>query len=272
MSGDFIKSSHNLVWIRPKEVVAKHLLEATGIDGKSFHIFFANVIEDIITETLGVKNQRIVATAIVYFKRSWISVCWGDLDPCITACTCILLALKTEEYGPVKNLTHFVRNVRQYFLDLKDKYNLQSHLWKYTTAEQAESVLVELEYFLLHLWSCSVIVYQPYRPLLQYCDLCSSDPHDHDKLLEAAWSVVNDSLRTEVSLLYSPDLIALAALFIGATTCNIDVTAWFSKCDVALSDIAEVAQAMLDYFEFRKENKYKPEEVAQWLTGFRLAQ
>lgn len=49
-----------------------------------------------------------------------------------------------------------------------------------------------------------MIVYQPYRPLTEYC----ADLND-EQVLPLAWRIVNDSLRTDASLLYPPYLIAL---------------------------------------------------------------
>ena len=49
---------------------------------------------------------------------------------------------------------------------------------------------------------CCLVVFQPYRPLEQYC-------RDFGQGLEEcclplAWRIVNDSLRTDVCLLYPP--------------------------------------------------------------------
>lgn len=58
----------------------------------------------------------------------------------------------------------------------------------------------ECEFYLLENLDCCLIVYQPYRPLLLFIQ----DIGQEDQLLTVAWRIVNDSLRTDVSLLYPP--------------------------------------------------------------------
>ena len=52
-----------------------------------------------------------------------------------------------------------------------------------------------------------MIVFQPYRPLIEYCSELNEEA-----ILPLAWRIVNDSLRTDVALLYPPYLIALGKL------------------------------------------------------------
>lgn len=70
--------------------------------------------------------------------------------------------------------------------------------------------ILECEFYLLENLDCCLIVYQPYRPLLQLIQ----DIGQEDQLLALAWRVVNDSLRTDVCLLYPPYQIALGEWFL----------------------------------------------------------
>jgi len=65
--------------------------------------------------------------------------------------------------------------------------------------------ILECEFYLLENLDCCLIVYQPYRPLLQLLQ----DVGPEEQLLSLAWRVVNDSLRTDVCLLYPPYQIAI---------------------------------------------------------------
>lgn len=69
-------------------------------------------------------------------------------------------------------------------------------------------LLPECEFYLLENLDCCLIVYQPYRPLLQMIQ----DIGHEDQLLSLAWRLVNDSLRTDVCLLYAPYQIAIGKL------------------------------------------------------------
>ncbi|KAK7807725.1 hypothetical protein U0070_009306 [Myodes glareolus] len=70
--------------------------------------------------------------------------------------------------------------------------------------------ILECEFYLLELMDCCLIVYHPYRPLLQYVQ----DMGQEDVLLPLAWRIVNDTYRTDLCLLYPPFMIALACLHI----------------------------------------------------------
>lgn len=65
--------------------------------------------------------------------------------------------------------------------------------------------ILECEFYLLEHLDCCLIVYQPYRPLLTLVQDVGPD----DQLLTLAWRIVNDSLRTDVCLLYPPYQIAI---------------------------------------------------------------
>lgn len=68
--------------------------------------------------------------------------------------------------------------------------------------------ILECEFYLLENLDCCLIVYQPYRPLLPIIQ----DIGHEDSLLPLTWRVINDSLRTDVSLLYPPYMIAIGCL------------------------------------------------------------
>lgn len=69
--------------------------------------------------------------------------------------------------------------------------------------------ILECEFYLLENLDCCLIVFQPYRPLLQ---LVQDIGAHEDQLLALAWRVVNDSLRTDLSLLYPPYQIAIGKI------------------------------------------------------------
>lgn len=68
--------------------------------------------------------------------------------------------------------------------------------------------IIECEFYLLENLDCCLIVYQPYRPLLPIVQ----DTGHEEQLLPLTWRIINDSLRTDVSLLYPPYMIAIGCL------------------------------------------------------------
>ena len=49
--------------------------------------------------------------------------------------------------------------------------------------------------------------------------------------------IVNDSYSLDVCLLYPPFLVALAAVFLAAAYCELDVTDWFDKLNVDRGEV-----------------------------------
>lgn len=70
--------------------------------------------------------------------------------------------------------------------------------------------ILECEFYLLEHLDCCLIVYQPYRPLL----ILIQDVGPDEQLLTLAWRIINDSLRTDVCLLYPPYQIAIGNNFL----------------------------------------------------------
>lgn len=87
------------------------------------------------------------------------------------------------------------------FVTVKNKFN-----YAYNNQEfpYRSNHVLECEFYLLENLDCCLIVYQPYRPLLQMIQDIG-----HEDLLSLAWRLINDSLRTDVCLLYPPYQIAI---------------------------------------------------------------
>jgi cyclin-C len=168
-------------------------------------------------------RQQVIATATVYFKRFYSKHSLKSIDPLLLAPTCVFLSSKVEEFGVISNtrLITTCQNVGQYqaffipvafsvfaiielFLyafSVKNKFNYAyTQEFPYRTNH-----ILECEFYLLENLDCCLIVYQPYRPLLQF----ASDAGLDDTLLALAWRVVNDSLRTDACLFFPPYQIAL---------------------------------------------------------------
>jgi cyclin C len=78
--------------------------------------------------------------------------------------------------------------------------------------------------------------------------------------LQYAWFIVNDSYRTDVSLLYPPHLIALAAIYLtvelnhadfapGSAGDQRDMKQWFADLNVDIKSIIEISQEILSIYE-----------------------
>jgi len=91
--------------------------------------------------------------------------------------------------------------INRFFILVKGKFNYAyTQEFPYRTNH-----ILECEFYLLEHLDCCLIVYQPYRPLLTLIQDVGPD----DQLLTLAWRIINDSLRTDVCLLYPPYQIAI---------------------------------------------------------------
>lgn len=194
MAGNFWQSSHSQQWILDRQDLIRerqHDLQILSEEEyQKIFIFFANVIQ-VLGEQLKLR-QQVIATATVYFKRFYARNSLKNIDPLLLAPTCILLASKVEEFGVISNsrLISICQSV------IKSKFGYAyTQDFPYRTNH-----ILECEFYLLENLDCCLIVYQPYRPLLQLVQ----DIGQEDQLLTLSWRIVNDSLRTDICLLYPP--------------------------------------------------------------------
>uniref|UniRef100_A0A2K5RW59 Cyclin-like domain-containing protein n=1 Tax=Cebus imitator TaxID=2715852 RepID=A0A2K5RW59_CEBIM len=172
-------------------------------------IFFTNVIQ-ALGEHLKLK-QQVIATATVYFKRSYARYSLKSIDLVLMAPTCLFLASK------LRNLENFPR---------------MNHI-------------LECEFYLLQLMDCCLIVYHPYSPLLQHVQ----DVGQEDMLLPLAWRIVNDTYRMDLCLLYPLFMIALACLRVACVVQQKDARQWFAELPVDIEKILEIIRVILKLYE-----------------------
>ncbi|RWS01346.1 cyclin-C-like isoform X2, partial [Dinothrombium tinctorium] len=134
---------------------------------------------------------------------------------------------------------------------------------------------------------CCLIVYHPYRPLVQYVqDLKEMrDPKEHnskeskDDILNISWNVVNDTYRTDIPLLYAPHLISIGTneFFINVDELTVFLKQiacmqvacviaqkdyykqWFAELNVDLDKILEITRQILNLYEMWKNFDDKKE-------------
>nr|CAB3228898.1 cyclin-C-like [Phallusia mammillata] len=244
MAGNFWQSSHCKQWILTQEAIYrerhKDLQVINETEYQKIMLFFANVIQ-AIGEQLKVR-QQVIATATVYFKRFYSKHSLKSCDPLLLAPTCIFLASKVEEFGPISNsrlitaVSNVIKGKFSYAFQHDFTYRI-NHVW-------------ECEFYLLELMDCCLVVYHPYRPLVQYCN----DMGRSDSLLPVAWKIANDSYRTDVILLYPPFQIALACLHMACVIQNQEgqTKQWFAELNVDMDKVIEITRTILKLYDLWK--------------------
>ncbi|EDL05560.1 cyclin C, isoform CRA_d, partial [Mus musculus] len=239
MAGNFWQSSHYLQWILDKQDLLKErqkdLKFLSEEEYWKLQIFFTNVIQ-ALGEHLKLR-QQVIATATVYFKRFYARYSLKSIDPVLMAPTCVFLASKVEEFGVVSN----TRLIAATTSVLKTRF---SYAFPKEFPYRMNHIL-ECEFYLLELMDCCLIVYHPYRPLLQYVQ----DMGQEDVLLPLAWRIVNDTYRTDLCLLYPPFMIALACLHVACVVQQKDARQWFAELSVDMEKILEIIRVILKLYE-----------------------
>ncbi|VDM32105.1 unnamed protein product [Hydatigera taeniaeformis] len=129
-----------------------------------------------------------------------------SIDPWLMAPSCLFLASKVEEYGVIQPKSLIAACCKV----VNNQYS--KYFKEYTYPYRTHDVF-ECEFILMEAMDCSLIVFHPYRPLLQFFDDLRPQLLDMaDELLSRAWSIANDSLRTDLCLHYPPYLIALGCV------------------------------------------------------------
>jgi cyclin C len=251
MAGNFWQSSHYQQWILDPDDLLRERHEDLSVltpeEYQKIIIFFANFIQALGEHPSIKVRQQVIATATIYFKRFYARNSLRSIDPLLMAPTCIFLASKVEEFGMISN-TRLVSTCQQV---VKTKF---AYAYSQEFPYRINHIL-ECEFFLLEAMDCCLILFHPYRSLLQYVQ----DMNGDDSLLQLAWRIINDSLRTDVSLLYPPFMISLAALHLACVIQQKDVKQWFAELSVDFEKVIEISRHILALYELWKSYDEKKE-------------
>ncbi|KAG1766807.1 cyclin-like protein [Suillus occidentalis] len=215
MATDFWASSHYKRWIVDRATLKESRSDDLQyVDDPEYLDFFAIFFANVITK-LGKKlnfRQRVIATAIVFFRRFYIKNPYCETDPFIVIAACCYVAGKAEE-SPV-HIKNMVAEARLFF-------SQQPYGVKYFPSDNSK--LAEMEFYLVADLECDLTVFHPYRTLLAICKKESSNDLQTeadgqlelpDDAFQLAWSIINDTYRSDLCLLYPPHLLAITALYL----------------------------------------------------------
>ncbi|KAL1463348.1 hypothetical protein WDU94_015106 [Cyamophila willieti] len=237
MAGNFGDSTHSQQWILDKQTLLRDrnqdLTALSDLEYEKIFIFFINFIH-MLGEQLNLP-QLVTATASVYLKRFYVKISLKCVDPLLLASTCVSLASKVEEYGPLSGskLLSSCQTV------IKNEFTFAYSEFPYRTSQ-----ILECEFYLLEYLNCCLIVFQPYHPLLEM----TKDLVHEEQLVALARRLITDSLKTDACLLYAPDEIALGCVQAACTTLHREkqLKSWFARQNVDLKNVQEVARLIIN--------------------------
>lgn len=157
------------------------------------------------------------ATGVVYFHRFYMFHSFKEFPRYVTAACCLFLAGKVEE-TPKK---------------CKDIIKISQAI---LTPEQfsvfgndAREEVMTLERILLQTIKFDLQVEHPYALLLKFAKGIKGDKEKTQKLVQMAWTFINDSLCTTLSLQWEPEIIAVSLMYLGTRLNKFEVSDWQGK-------------------------------------------
>ncbi|CAN6211188.1 unnamed protein product [Urochloa humidicola] len=236
MAANFWTSSHCKQLLDPEDVdVVPAADRERGITPEEFRLVKIHMSFHIWRLAQQVKvRQRVLATAVTYFRRVYTRKSMSEYDPRLVAPTCLYLASKVEESTvQARLLVFYIKKMCGTGSDDKYRFEIKDIL------EMEMKLLEALDYYL--------VVFHPYRPLLQLLqDAGITD------LTQFAWGLVNDTYKMDLILIYPPYMIALACIYIASVLKDKDTTSWFEELHVDMNTVKNISMEILDFYDTYK--------------------
>uniref|UniRef100_A0A7E5A1D4 Cyclin-C n=1 Tax=Panagrellus redivivus TaxID=6233 RepID=A0A7E5A1D4_PANRE len=254
MAGNFWKSSHYEQWILDKQDLYRQrgddLKVLTEDEYHKVMILFMDMIKEIASNSLLNCRMQMIATACTYFRRFYARRSLKDVSPFLMAPTCLILASKVDEHG---NMSQNKLSQALTLVYKKVNFPVNEH--------NIIRTAMEAEFYLLEIMDCSLLVYHPYRTLLQLCqELRDMKLGEVTELINDSWRVTNDSYRTDAILMYCPHQIAIACMMLATIINNKEdmMRPFFAELVVDWDAVFEVIQLINASYKLFKQVELIP--------------
>lgn len=155
-----------------------------------------------------------MATGVVYFHRFYMFHSFRTFPRFVTACCCLFLAGKVEETP--KKCKDIIKTAR---ILLTDQQFSQF-------GDDPKEEVMTLERILLQTIKFDLQVDHPYGYLLKYAKSLRGDRAKLQKLVQMAWTFINDSLCTTLCLQWEPEIIGIALMYLAGKLSKFEVNDW----------------------------------------------
>mmetsp|Transcript_13120 Transcript_13120/g.23822 ORF Transcript_13120/g.23822 Transcript_13120/m.23822 type:complete len:248 (+) Transcript_13120:213-956(+) len=198
-------------------------------------------------ESLGMP-QFSIATASVYFHRFYSRYSFKEYDRLLLACTCLFLAGKAQETRKKLDdvIDHFNYVIYQKVRRQGKRPGKTSKVFK-----DFRALVVKTEAILMEAIEFQFNVKHPYGVLVNYIKILFTK-EDNEKfkdilmgkqgLAQVAWFFVNDSLRSPLCLMYGPEEVATAVIYMAMKHKKIEydkiknrTTPWYTVLPIFLT-------------------------------------
>eukprot|EP00064_Thunnus_orientalis_P017730 superscaffoldBa00003844_g17816 len=240
-------------WYWDKKDLAHTPSQSEGLDPATearYRREGARFIFDVGTR-LGLHYETL-ATGIVYFHRFYMFHSFKQFPRYVTGGCCLFLAGKVEETP--KKCKDIIKTARSLLNDIQ---------FAQFGDDPKEEVMV-LERILLQTIKFDLQVEHPYQFLLRYAKQLKGDKNKVQKLVQMAWTFVNDSLCTMVVLQWEPQIVAVAVMYLAGRLSKFDIQEWTSKQssrrwweqfvhDVPVEVLEDICHQILDLYSQAKQ-------------------
>ncbi|XP_066296797.1 cyclin-L1-like isoform X1 [Branchiostoma lanceolatum] len=199
--------------------------------------------------------QTAMATGQVLFQRFFYSKSLVKHNMEIVAMACVYLASKIEE-APRR---------------IRDTINVFHHIRQRRNNRPAQPLILDQNYIntknqvikaerrvLKELGFC-VHVKHPHKLIVMYLQVL--DCEKNRKLVQTAWNFMNDSLRTDVFVRFSPETIACACIFLAARQLKVPLPNrahcpchWYELFGASEEEVQEISLMILKIYARDKKN------------------
>ncbi|XP_018327315.1 cyclin-K [Agrilus planipennis] len=188
------------------------------------------------------------ATGVVYFHRFYMFHSFRQFPRYVTACCCLFLAGKVEETP--KKCKDIIKTARSLLSDTKFA----------TFGDDPKEEVMTLERILLQTIKFDLQVEHPYSYLLRYAKCLKGDKVKLQKMVQMAWTFVNDSLCTTLALQWEPEIIAVALMYLAGKLSQFEVIDWVGRTskhlrwwdmfveDVTMDLLEDICHQVLDLY------------------------
>ncbi|CAH1392046.1 unnamed protein product [Nezara viridula] len=189
-----------------------------------------------------------MATGVVYFHRFYMFHSFRNFPRYVTACCCLFLAGKVEETP--KKCKDIIKAAKTYLSDQKFA----------TFGDDPKEEVMTLERILLQTIKFDLQVEHPYHFLLKYAKCLKGDKAKLQKMVQMAWTFVNDSLCTTLCLQWEPEIIAVALMYLAGKLSKFEVVDWTGRAskhlrwwdmfieDVTMDLLEDICHQVLDLY------------------------
>ncbi|XP_034018520.1 cyclin-K isoform X2 [Thalassophryne amazonica] len=261
MAGQAILDHIKPCWYWDKKDLANTPSQSEGLDPGTearYRREGARFIFDVGTR-LGLHYDTL-ATGIIYFHRFYMFHSFKQFPRYVTGACCLFLAGKVEETP--KKCKDIIKTARILLNDVQ---------YAQFGDDPKEEVMV-LERILLQTIKFDLQVEHPYMFLLRYVKQLKGDKNKVCKVLQMAWTFVNDSLCTMLSLQWEPEIIAVAVMYLAGRLCKFDIQEWTAKQssrrwweqfvqDVPVELLEDICHQILDLYS--QGNKPIPQQIQE---------